>query len=67
MFSLRKRGKLQYQDNWEGRYRNGRVACLDYTQLRQHAASDVLCRYHSIVPNPHARNTNCNPSGHLLL
>jgi hypothetical protein len=43
---LKEAGKLQYQDNWEGSYRNGRVACLDYTQLRQHAASDVLNRCH---------------------
>jgi hypothetical protein len=42
MFSLKEAGSLQYQDNWEGRYWNGRVASLDYTQLREHAASDGL-------------------------
>jgi hypothetical protein len=42
MFSFKGSGILQYQDNWEGRYRNGRVASLDYTQLREYAASEVL-------------------------
>jgi hypothetical protein len=36
---------LQYQIYWEGRYRNGRVACLDYTQLQEHAASEARKRW----------------------
>lgn len=30
---------LQDQGLWKGRHRNGRVACFDYTQLREYAAS----------------------------
>jgi len=38
---LKGSGILHYQDNWDGRYRNGRVASFDYTQLRERAASEV--------------------------
>jgi|GEM_PF-5718776 len=29
------------QDNWEGLYQTVRVACHDYTQVREQAASDT--------------------------
>jgi hypothetical protein len=53
MFSLRNRNTAvprqrttaKYHDNWEGRYRNGRVACNDYTQLREHAASTAEVKH----------------------
>jgi hypothetical protein len=32
---------LHHQDNWEWQVPDGRVACFDYTQLRQQAASEA--------------------------
>jgi hypothetical protein len=50
------------QDNWEGRYGNGRVASLDYTQLRERAASEAVRQWQNVQ-----ENTNCNLMGSLLL
>ena len=67
MFSLRKRGKLQFQDNWEGRYRNGRVAVStipNYDSMRQ--ATCIVDATQNVL-NPPPPNTNCNPARLLLL
>jgi len=58
---------LHCQDNSEGRYRNGRVASLDYTQLQERAASDALWQRQEKQSESTQRNTNCNPAGSLLL
>jgi len=50
------------QDNWEGRYGNGRVASLDYTQLRERAASEAVYQWQNV-----RGNTNCNPMCSLVL
>jgi len=41
------------QDNWEGLYQTVRVACHDYTQVREQAASDAPADW-ATEPRPFA-------------
>ena len=45
MFSLGS-GILHYHGKWEWQVPDGRVACFDYTQLRERAASAAPCPAH---------------------